>query len=713
MQSSQVKSSMYPIWAVTLYILIGCADSITAYSLDDNEQFYRQLYQLVMYNIYALLLILAVSSNWGYIPVAFLVAIAENKFVHRLYASRLASASWNLNKMVADYMYQEHTKSGPAYDPASMKGYHYLVDWPLSDSELAAGTSYATELKADSGQVIDIEKVWQCRHRSLSEELKYTCLSFSLFHLLRRRFFGFDCGEFSQPKTHDFVFNGLLSKNEDGAISYNKVFKVIDVELAFMYDFFFTKYAVLYYGSRVIRFMSMASACLIPVIASLTLSGVIKDPSGVNSGGVFLDTTEADVAITVAMLVCIALLEVLQLLHYRTTIWGRVSLACQCVREEQEALNKRQKGCCMKFKEILAKVGMSASNDHYFEEKLGQYSLLESVIYHSHQNQSKYGLWISFWYKWTGNIDFELFHPCRNMFRHWRVGQSRKSIRVPAEVKAAVLQSLKRTDGKLTNGASSLEFSRAPHLLWACRHSEPIVSNTQKKENQTCFILTWHIATCYCEMAAEPGGVEGELKVYFDVSTALSKYCAHLVVSAPKLLPGHHYDTRRVFEAVVDEAFEFLGDRKDKYEFLRRSLPAESGSGDVAAGSEEKIFYKGVKLGKQLERMEGARWKVLADFWAEMLLYVAPSDKVKEHVECLAKGGEFITQLWALLTHAGILDRDQKSDVTDIEENGGNQPAPSPTTFVRCKSRSLSFNDIYCSILNTGVPSVLYSMELS
>jgi hypothetical protein len=150
-----------------------------------------------------------------------------------------------------------------------------------------------------------------------------------------------------------------------------------------------------------VRLMSMASACLIPVIASLTLSGVIKAiPSGVK-GGAFLDTTEADVAITVAMLVCIALLEVLQLLHYRTTIWGRVSLACQCVRDEQALMNKRQRGrWCMKFKEILAKVGMSAPNDHYyFEEKLGQYSLLESVIYHPHQNQSKYGLWISFWYK--------------------------------------------------------------------------------------------------------------------------------------------------------------------------------------------------------------------------------------------------------------------------------------------------------------------------
>jgi hypothetical protein len=62
-----------------------------------------------------------------------------------------------------------------------------------------------------------------------------------------------------------------------------------------------------------------------------------------------------------------------------------------------------------------------------------------------------------------------------------------------------------------------------------------------------------------------------------------------------------------------------------------------------------------------------------------MLLYIAPSDNVTEHVECLANGGEFITHLWALLTHAGILDRGPQSDVPDIENTGGNQPASGPT----------------------------------
>jgi hypothetical protein len=47
----------------------------------------------------------------------------------------------------------------------------------------------------------------------------------------------------------------------------------------------------------------------------------------------------------------------------------------------------------------------------------------------------------------------------------------------------------------------------------------------------------------------------------------------------------------------------------------------------------------------------------MAEFWVETILYVAPSDNAAAHMERLARGGEFLTHIWALLTHAGILTR--------------------------------------------------------
>ncbi|EMS56826.1 hypothetical protein TRIUR3_33020 [Triticum urartu] len=72
------------------------------------------------------------------------------------------------------------------------------------------------------------------------------------------------------------------------------------------------------------------------------------------------------------------------------------------------------------------------------------------------------------------------------------------------------------------------------------------------------------------------------------------------------------------------------------------------------------IVEEAARLGGQIGVSvpdEGRRWKVLAEFWAEFILFLGPSDNVDIHAEMLGAGGEFMTQLWALLSHAGILER--------------------------------------------------------
>jgi hypothetical protein len=48
---------------------------------------------------------------------------------------------------------------------------------------------------------------------------------------------------------------------------------------------------------------------------------------------------------------------------------------------------------------------------------------------------------------------------------------------------------------------------------------------------------------------------------------------------------------------------------------------------------------------------------MVADFWAEMILYVASSKNLRGHSNAIARVGELITLLWALLFHAGIVGR--------------------------------------------------------
>ena len=85
-------------------------------------------------------------------------------------------------------------------------------------------------------------------------------------------------------------------------------------------------------------------------------------------------------------------------------------------------------------------------------------------------------------------------------------------------------------------------------------------------------------------------------------------------------------------------------------------------------GDQNKVVTSGAKLGKflmneansNLETVNEANtnlatvWKVLADVWTELIIYIAVSSD-KEHVkDVLVHGDELITLLWVLTMHTGI-----------------------------------------------------------
>ncbi|RLM70068.1 uncharacterized protein C2845_PM17G01250 [Panicum miliaceum] len=110
-----------------------------------------------------------------------------------------------------------------------------------------------------------------------------------------------------------------------------------------------------------------------------------------------------------------------------------------------------------------------------------------------------------------------------------------------------------------------------------------------------------------------------------------------------------------------ERIMEALGRAIDKLEEKEKELQAERGThqyndvlGNPVLGS--RIFYSGMYLGGRLQLLPAPeRWKRLADLWVTALVYAAPSDDVEEHMQHLAQGGEFITHVWAMLYHRGIL----------------------------------------------------------
>ncbi|GMY35274.1 hypothetical protein FCV25MIE_30516 [Fagus crenata] len=628
MGSAIFRDELFAVWATFLLIFLGSADCISAYSLEDNENRKRYNLELLIQYFWLGWLIGMYSLGTKFsVPLCILYVLSLFRTAAKSKALELASKSYGLvrsAKLIADYMNHEHELSS-TLDAENMTGYKYLVKY--DEKVEVMKPLYQKEL-LNPNEAVTIEEIWQCTGRLLSSNvdpkgrLKDICLSYALFRLLCRRFADYSCSESSHEKTWDFVQNGLLSTSDD---NYERAFRVIEVELAFLYDFFYTKYPVFFVNGlpilRTFEFIVVIVVCcvVVAVLAHYNASNVdlnLMTPNG----------HDVDVLLTGIVIVAILCMDVVQIFFINISNWAKVQWICYYVKN----LSWHNNIFIEKFLQLVCHMKWLKP----WERKLSQYSLLQS--FNHNPNKLFYNSWTSPY------IDME------------RKGQKQSApITLPEQVRKAIIESLMKNGRQLTNGIASLQRNGVIDLSWACR-----------LETQTHVIMVWHIATSVCELnlSLQVIPTKEQAKTRrgsheFIVATKLSKYCAYLVAFAPRFLPDHAYTTEFIFDQVVGEARNDLSkcnSERSVCEMILRTF----GNEDPA---ENTIFKRGAVLANHLlTRIEnnGQRWKILAEFWADMMLFITPSNDTTAHAEHLAKGGEFVTHLWALLSHAGILKRD-------------------------------------------------------
>uniref|UniRef100_A0A0E0JI00 DUF4220 domain-containing protein n=1 Tax=Oryza punctata TaxID=4537 RepID=A0A0E0JI00_ORYPU len=234
-----------------------------------------------------------------------------------------------------------------------------------------------------------------------------------------------------------------------------------------------------------------------------------------------------------------------------------------------------------------------------------------------------------------------------------------RSVEVSPAVKDTVLRSLMSGYGRL-NGGSAAERRVGGKVDWLWYGSQKSWANDGDDcISTTDIILSWHVATrlyeMRCSQHASASPTPSASSSDMTVACHLSYYFAYLVAAAPELLPDSLAWTKKRHKEVSADVVSALG--KDgaagettaqRYELLIRTL---------STGARDKVLRRGVEIARRLEEDEASAWLFLADFWSEMMLYVAPSENIKGHVEAMARGGEFVTLVWALLLHAGVTTR--------------------------------------------------------
>ncbi|KAH7662183.1 hypothetical protein IHE45_15G115500 [Dioscorea alata] len=613
MQTANFHNNLFLLWSLFLIIIKCSTNSITAFSVQDNDNKMSYYFNLLLLILYVGFIFNSYFKNISFgIPLYIFVFVFMFKAIERLIGLNLVDIPNRpmLNtKLVSDYMHYEHELSNEV-DPVSMKGYKYLVTGEDPKDTDINPPDYLRKLRLNDSavkfKVITVEKIWRCPGRVLknSKEAKDVCLSFAFFKLLRRHFTGYPWAEAKQDKTKRLILEGLLNDPI-------RAFKVIETELGFLYDSFYTKYAVIT-GKPLLLLSSVAT-----LLGSFWTIGTLFNYKP--SNGELHMKGNIDVLITVFFLLAISFVEFWQIITYVFSDWAKVLLLCYYVKlsplHEMNLLQTLLSFVCRK--RVLKP----------WDQKLGQYSLLDS-----------YG-----------------YEPCYLKTVLMRSGRGQKEspfVQLPEEVKKAIAQSLIENEGKLKSIGESLltlsGFDRGAQLrqlLWAC-----------KLETYTEIILVWHVATFICLKKTALDHRRDEDQFNHNVADSLSKYCAYLVVFAREfLLPEPTELTSFTFDRTVFETSDLLKGKTSMSDKLNEIMK-------VGDDPPQSIVKKGGKLGRQLIELvgdESLRFRVLKEIWVKIILCIAPSDNTNAHLQHLTEGGEFITHVWTLLCHLGIFQRPQ------------------------------------------------------
>uniref|UniRef100_A0A0E0MHA6 DUF4220 domain-containing protein n=1 Tax=Oryza punctata TaxID=4537 RepID=A0A0E0MHA6_ORYPU len=598
------------------------------------------------------------------------------RYLYRLVASFKASMSrWSgfSSFFVPDYMRPDHYRSNlrpEMCNPSTMQGYTYLV---YGESKQRAGLvkpQYIRHLNmVNSNSLITMDKIWQCNGRLLSrsssrgDNLKDMCLAFALSGLL-------NCSAVDEPLQSDcvtvtrgLVRSKILARNADRA------FAILEMEIAFLNEKLHTLYPMVYCHGLLSLSLNILRS-LVTFGAACWLAVDIARAYTPAEGGAMdnrIHGVNVDIIITWVLMLFMVLKEIWEMVRYLLSDWTKLLLVCKYVQW----------------------AGKGSAVERLIQRCLGRRRCDVGGRWHGVFDQ----------YEFLRSLDYD--PTSWNRMHRMTLGllpekehgaKLSGAINVPACTKAAVMRALRSMNleggDQLPNEIPALAAAAGlmERFGWACQ----LPSCSQ-------VILVWHIATSLCEieLAEDRGGVDlgrkippgflssasscltglcrsrqpflvkesamdGHLRTDYLVANSLSRYCAYLLISQPGLLPDSLLLPNLIFAAAVRDARQILkrdGDSSLRTRYKQLTQEAEQGIlDDDTLKQSGNTVRQGAFLAWNLILIGNRqlRWKILADVWAALIVHIAPTPNPDAHIERLQSGGEFITFIWALLTHLGI-----------------------------------------------------------
>ncbi|KAI5312354.1 hypothetical protein L3X38_041527 [Prunus dulcis] len=596
-------------WAPFLLLHLAGPDTITAYSLEDNELWWRHLLVLLVQVSLAFYIFLQAwvghTLNLLAIPIFIAGAI---KFGERTWVLRSASS--------------KHFRKAMFPPPDPGPNYARFMDEFCSNQKEGYVVKLGEETEAPTTG--DYSSFTAPNVFPNAANLHHASIFLKVFKRLFADLI---------LSIHDILNSRSFFLNR----SCNEAFQVIEIELGFMYDLFYTK-AVLVYSVHGVIFRLISFVCIVSVSAAF----LVIDKK---------DFYKVNVTITYMLLAGAIILEVSAVILSLSSDWTKLWL------------NKKHN----KFNLI----SFCCEDDPAHCSFLHNYKI--PWIYKKFKKSL---------YKNSKEVPIEL----KELIFQQLIKKSRSAPKAESWKKFCACKGewVLETDKCLDKLGWSIqdEFDQSI-LLWHIATDLCYYSDLEDNPNS--------------DLAKKPNSLSSRS---WKASKFLSEYLLYLLVMRPFMLPNGIGQIRfQDTCAEADEFFKqrkCKGDRKackaspevstgvPAAESSEQRKPKEDGQkkactallgvstevppAEVKGDRSKSVLFDACRLTKDLQSLETEKhwenqkkWELISHVWVEMLSYAACQCQWNHHARQLRRGGELLTHVWLLMAHLGITEQFQIS----------------------------------------------------
>ncbi|XP_058186305.1 uncharacterized protein LOC131303450 [Rhododendron vialii] len=266
--SRSLEYELKAFWAPFLLLHLGGMDTITAYSLEDNELWLRHSCSIVTQALATMFILFMSWSIMSRLSPLFIVVffLGLNKYCERVWALFTASEK-RFRDLIPELMINENSRIMKECKLKQLQGYHVT-------------THQVLEVDV---QVVD-DRIPE------SHDAKEILLANGFFEMVKRLFADLILG-FQDRDASRAIF-------ESNAMNPEKALKVVEIELGLMYDVMYTKATVVYSAWGVTQ----------RIIGSFLILGVLVMVS-LDKALVGKNSSKIDLTITLLLLVVAWLLD--------------------------------------------------------------------------------------------------------------------------------------------------------------------------------------------------------------------------------------------------------------------------------------------------------------------------------------------------------------------------------------------------------------------